>query len=311
MEREYPRRGGKRWSKGRALQAYSLAALPLLSIFVFSYLPMFGIIIAFKNYRYDLGVLGSEWLGLKNFVFFFQSNDFWRVLRNTIGLNALFIVVGTAASVGLALLLYDLQSRRKTKIFQTILITPHFLSWVVVSYMTYAFLNPTYGLLNNILSALGMGRPDWYSKPGAWPLVLMLASVWKSVGMNSVIYYAALMGVDTSYIEAAQIDGASWRQVRRHIQLPSIMPIVSVLTILAVGGILRADFGLFYQLTRDVGTLYPTTDVIDTYVFRAMRTLGNMGISSAVGLFQSAVGFVLVVASNYFSKKVDADNALF
>ena len=294
-----------------AIQDYILAAIPMLYIFVFSYLPMVGIVIAFKNYRYDKGIFGSDWVGLRNFEFFFSSNDFVRITRNTLILNTIFIVVGIVAAVMVAIILYGVLSKTKIKIFQTILITPHFLSWVVVGYMVYGFLNTRYGVVNQILMLLGLDKIDWYSKPEAWPFILTVASVWKHVGMDSVTYFAALMGIDSSLIEAAKIDGATRWQVRRHVILPCLIPIISILTILKIGNIFRADFGLFYQLPRDIGLLYETTDVIDTYIFRTMRVIGDMGMSSAAGLLQSIVGFVMVIATNYVSKKIDPDNGLF
>lgn len=295
----------------KAIQSYSMAAIPLLFVFVFSYLPMFGIIIAFKDYKYNLGIFKSPWVGFRNFEFFFKSNDFTRITFNTLYLNAIFIVLGTIAAVGLALLLFELKSRAGKKVYQTILISPYFLSWVVVGYMVYGILNPSYGLLNTLLKQCGMEAIDVYSKPDVWPAILTVASIWKNVGMDSVIYLAALMGLDAGLFEAAAIDGASRSQIRRHIIIPELTSIISIMSILKIGGIFRADFGLFYQLTRDIGTLYRTTDVIDTYVFRSMRVLGDMGMSSAVGLVQSVVGFVLVMATNYITKKIEPDNALF
>lgn len=294
-----------------AMQDYSLAFIPLLYVFIFSYLPMVGIMIAFKDYRYDKGIFGSEWVGFRNFEFFFKSNDFVRITRNTIVMNAIFIVAGIAAALFVAIMLYSVVSRASTKVFQTVLITPHFLSWVVVGYMVYGFLNTKYGLLNILLSNLGFDKVDWYSTPGAWPAILTIASIWKHVGMDSVTYYAALMGIDSSYIEAATVDGASKWQIRWHIIIPSIVPVITILTILKIGGIFRADFGLFYQLPRNIGTLYATTDVMDTYIFRTMRVVGDMGMSSAAGLLQSVVGFIMVILTNKLSKKIDKDNGLF
>ena len=294
-----------------ALQLYSLCVIPTLLIFIFNYLPMGGIIIAFKKYRYDLGILGSEWVGFKNFEFFFKSSEFLKITRNTLSLNFAFIVFGIVASLIVALLLFEFKSRTLTKIFQTTLITPHFLSMVIVAYMVYAILNPNYGILNQLLASMGLDKIDWYSKPGAWPAILTTTSVWKNVGMDSVVYYAALMGLDTSYFEAAEIDGANKWRVTWNITLPSLIPLLTILTIVKIGGIFRADIGLFYIVTKDVGTLYPTTDVIDTYVLRTMRVIGDMGMSSAVGLLQSIVGFVLVLVVNKLSKKIDSDNGLF
>lgn len=306
-----PKKVRKRLLKVSEIQDYTIALFPILYILLFSYVPMVGLIIAFKDYRYDKGMFGSDWVGFENFEFFFTSNDFVRITRNTILLNALFIIIGIICAVALAVTLFSLTSRRKTKLFQTVLITPHFLSWVVVGYMVYAFLNPMHGMLNSILKSLGFDAIDWYSKPGAWPAILTISSVWKHIGMDSVIYYAALMGLDSSMFEAAEVDGASKWQVRWYIIVPSLAQIITIMTILKIGHIFRADFGLFYQVTRDVGMLYPTTDVIDTYIFRTMRELGDMGMSSAAGLLQSVVGLVTVIITNHVSKKINPDNALF
>ena len=291
-------------------QLWMLSIIPIISVFIFSYVPMFGIILAFKRYNYSGGIFGSPWVGFENFRYLIESDNFYRIIRNTLVMNFLFILIGTIAAVGLALLLYRLTSRNKTKVYQTILITPNFLSWVVVAYMVYAILNPQHGVLNGILMRLGFEAVPWYGEPNAWPAILVIINVWKTVGMNSVIYYAAMMGIDESQFEAARIDGASDRQITRKIIIPGITGPIIMMTILNIGNIFRADFGLFYQIPRNVGKLYPTTDVIDTYIFRTLREDGNMGVSSAVGLLQSCVGFVLVVLTNTIVKKINSDNAL-
>lgn len=294
-----------------SLQLYLMCSVAVISVLIFNYLPMVGVILAFKRYKYSRGIFGSEWIGFKNFEYFFKSKDFVVITRNTLFLNALFIVTGIVAALFVAIMLYNVTSRKKTKIFQTILITPHFLSWVVVSYMVFAILNPTYGFLNSVLASFGIKGIDWYSEPNAWPWILTLFSIWKHVGMDSVVYYAALMGVDESILEAADVDGATHFKKTIYVILPTLVPLITILTILKIGNIFRADFGLFYQLTRDVGALYSTTDVIDTYIFRTMRVVGDMGMGSAVGLVQSLVGFVLVIATNAVAKKIDPDTALF
>ena len=294
-----------------SLQLYSMCSIAIISVFVFNYLPMVGVVLAFKNNKYSRGIFGSDWVGFKNFEYFFKSSDFAVITRNTLLLNTIFIVTGIIAALFVAIMLYYVKSRAKTKVFQTVLITPHFLSWVVVSYMVFAILNPTYGLLNSVLAKFGIENIDWYSKPEVWPLILTIFSIWKHVGMDSVVYYAALMGVDESIIEAAEVDGATKFQKTVYVILPTLIPLITILTILKIGNIFRADFGLFYQLTRDVGALYPTTDVIDTYIFRTMRVVGDMGMGSAVGLVQSLVGLVLVIATNAAAKKIDPDSALF
>lgn len=293
------------------MKLWSFCIIPILLIVLFCYIPMVGIIIAFKDYRYDKGIFGSPWVGFKNFKFFFESNEFFRITWNTLSMNLVFIVVGIACAVLVAVMLFEIRSRLKVKTFHTILITPHFVSWVIVAYVVYGFLNPEYGLVNQMLAKLGMEKIQFYSIPGVWPVILLISFIWKHVGMDSVLYYATLMGIDESLFEAAALDGATEIQKARYITIPSLIPIITLLAIMKIGGIFRADFGLFYQVPRNVGALYETTDVIDTYIFRNLRTLGNIGMSSAVGLLQSVVGFVLVLLTNYLSKKVDPDGGLF
>lgn len=297
-------------------QLYSLCAIPMLLVFIFCYLPMGGIIIAFKNYTFSGGIFGSDWVGFKNFEFFFNSSVFMQLVRNTLLNNLLFIVTSVVSAVFVAILLFEIKSRNATKVFQTLLITPNFMSWVIVAYMVFAILNPTYGYLNQALEMFGVEAVDWYSKPYAWPLILMITNVWKVVGMDSVVYYASLMGIDTSLFEAAEIDGANKFQRTLHIVLPSLIPLITILTILKVGNIFRADFGLFYSVTQDGanGNLFETTNVIDTYIFRTFRenAVGNSyGMTAAVGLLQSIVGMILVILTNWGSKKIDKDLGLF
>lgn len=288
-----------------------MAAIPLLLVFVFSYIPMFGIIIAFKNYKFGKGIFGSDWCGFDNFKFLFLSDDFANAVKNTLFMNFLFITIGILAALAVAVLLFNLRSRTSTKIYQTVLITPHFLSWVVVAYMVYALLQPQNGMINSLIKSFGGNGVDWYSKPEVWPVILVIANVWKNVGMDSVMYYAALMGVDDSLMEAAEIDGATSFQKIYHIMIPEIVPLIVMMTILKIGGIFRADFGLFYQLPRNLPALYSTTDVVDTLIFRSMRELGDMGMSSAAGLLQSVIGFIMVLLTNHLSKKVSEEGSLF
>jgi len=292
-------------------ELYALMSLPLLAILVFSYIPMFGVIIAFKDYRFNKGILGSDWIGLKNFEFFLKSNDALIITRNTILLNLLFIVVGIVAALMLAILLYNLRSRRTTKVLQTMYITPNFVGWVLVSYLVYAFLNPEYGMMNHFLTKIGLPEIAWYSEPKYWPFILTVVNVWKHVGMDSVMYYAALMGIDEALFEAAKIDGANNSQITRKIMIPEIMSIISILTILKIGGIFRGDFGLFYQVTMNSALLYDVTDVIDTYVYRTMRETNNMSLTTSIGFLQSVVGMVMVIFTNWLSKKIDGENGLF
>lgn len=297
------------WKDNLQLLTLALPAIVLLG--VFAYWPMFGVILAFKDYKVPKGIFGSPWAGLKNFQFFFQSQDAWRVTRNTLGLNFLFIVAGIICGVIFALIMFEVQKARHVKIYQTVSIIPSFLSWVAVGYIVYAMLDPTKGIVNQILEFFGHEGISWYSEPKYWPVILLITKVWQSVGLGSIIYYAALMGVDAELYEAAEMDGANKLQKTWFISLPQIIPIIIIMGILDIGKIFRADFGLFYNVTRDVGALYPTTDVIDTYVFRALMAQGNIGMSSAVGLFQSAVCFVTLMVTNAIVRKLSPENALF
>ena len=292
--------------------SWYLMMLPtVLYIFIFSYIPMGGIIIAFKNFQYNKGVFGSDWVGLENFKFFFKTQDAFRVTFNTLYLNALFIICGLVAAVAFALLLFEIKKKLCIKIYQTVMILPHFLSWVVVGYMVYALLSPEYGFINGFMKIFGLEPIQWYSESKYWPAILVLSNVWKTAGMSCITYYAGLMGIDNEYFEAARLDGANKWQEMRYISMPSIKPLIIIMTVLALGNVFRADFGMFYNLTRDIGALYPTTDVIDTYIFRALRVLGNINMSAAVGVFQSIVGFITIVTANWIVKKDDPDNAVF
>ncbi len=288
-----------------------LLTIPALMLFIiFNYLPMVGTVIAFKNYRYDKGILGSDWVGFKNFEFFFTAQDAWRVTRNTIGYSMAFIVVGTVAAVVFALLLFEIRKRYALKAYQTIIILPRFLSWVVVGFIVYIMLHPIHGVFNQVVRMFGMENVQWYTQAQYWPFIIIFTNVWNGVGMGSIIYYASLMGIDNSMYEAAEIDGAKRLQQSWYISVPSLIPLITILNILAIGGLFRGDFGLFYNVPRNVGFLYPVTDIIDTYVFRGLRT-GDIGMSSAVGFFQSIMGLVLIFITNKIVKKIRPENALF
>jgi putative aldouronate transport system permease protein len=276
---------------------------------IFSYLPLIGLIIAFKKFNYAKGLWGSDWVGLKNFEFFFTSENAYRITRNTILYNMGFIVLTTVIAVGLAILMNEL-SRRWLKLHQTALFLPYFLSWVVVSYVTLGFLDNSNGFLNQLLEQSGLAPISWYQEKQYWPYILILVHLWKSVGFSSLIYYAGIIGIDPSYYEAAKIDGASKLQMIRRITIPLLTPLIIILFIVAMGSIFRADFGLFFFIPNDTSFLYPTTDVIDTYVYRSLRVVGDIGMSSAIGLYQSVVGLILVLSANYIIKKINSENAL-
>ncbi|MBC8059921.1 MAG: sugar ABC transporter permease [Clostridiaceae bacterium] len=293
------------------LEFLAMCAPASILLLIFSYLPMIGLILPFKEFRYDVGIFSSKWVGLKNFNFFFSSSDAFRITRNTIGLNFLFIITGTVVAIGIALMLFEIKNKHHIKIYQTLTILPNFISYVVAGYITYSLFNPVYGVLNHLLTSIHLAPVQWYSEPNLWPGILTLTNLWKGVGMASIIYYAALMGIDSEYFEAAAIDGASKFKATIYITLPFLVPLVTILTILSIGGIFRSDFGLFYQITRNIGLLYSTTDVIDTYIFRALKTVGDFNMASAVGLYQALVGFVLVMVTNKIVKKISPDSSLF
>lgn len=283
--------------------------------FIFCYIPMFGVIIAFKNLRLNGNgfldsLLSSEWVGFKNFEFLFKTQDAWVITRNTVLYNLVFIFLGLVASVGIAIILSEMSHKYLGKIFQTGMFLPYFLSWVVVSYFVFVFLSDK-GMMNNIITSLGGSKVDWYLDTKPWPYILVIANLIKGAGYGSVIYLATIAGIDRSYYEAAMIDGASKGQQIRFITLPMLVPTMIILTLLAVGNIIKADFGLFYQVPRNSGVLYPVTDVIDTYVYRSLATMADFGMSTAAGLYQSVVGFIMIMAANAVVKKIDNENALF
>lgn len=290
---------------------FLMCAPVIIYVFIFSYLPMGGMIIAFKDYQYNLGIFKSPWVGFENFKFFFQSDAAWTVTSNTVFLNFLFIIFGRIFGILFALLLFELTKNWAIKLFQSIFMLPYFISWVVVGFMTYSLLNPQLGMFNNILTSLGLDPIQWYSEPKVWPVILTFASVWKGVGMGCIMFYASLMSIDKGLYEAAEIDGASRLQQTYYISIPFLVPTFITLTILSIGELFRGDFGMFFNLTRDVGALYKTTDIIDTYVFRSLRVIGDVGMSSAVGLYQSVVGFILVISANALVRKIQSDSALF
>ena len=294
------------------LTLHIMAVPALVVLFLFSYLPMGGIIIAFKKLNVAKGIFGSDWIGFKNFEFLFASTDAWNITRNTVVYNSIFILLNTLLAIFLAILISELHSKKLAKTLQTFFIMPHFLSMAVVSIIVFAFLSARSGYLNGLLFDLFGKQPvDWYSDRTWWPLFFVVISAWKGVGYNSIVYLAAITGISKEFYEAAVIDGATKFQQARYITLPHLKTMVSILLLMALGGIFRGDFGLFYLVPQNNGMLYPVTDVIDTYVYRAMTELNNPGMAAAAGLYQSIVGFVLVITMNKVVSKIDADNALF
>lgn len=290
---------------------YLMCVPGILTLFVFSYIPLAGITMAFKDGKTIRGFFGGNWVGFRNFEFFFRSNDAVRVVSNTLIMNSVFIITITFFALLFAVLLNELQSRTSIKLYQSIMFLPFFLSWVVMGFLAFSFLSMEYGYLNRILMSLWLEPIQWYNEPERWPMILTIVNVLKNAGYYSIVYYAGIMGIDQEMYEAAKIDGASrFRQII-NITLPQIVPLISIMVLLQIGKIFYADFGLFYYIPRESGVLFPKTDVIDTYVYRSLRVMGNTGMSAAVGLFQSVVGFVLVVTSNWVTKKINPENALF
>ncbi len=290
-----------------------IMAIPgLVVLLAMYYVPLFGLVIPFKQIDYSKGILGSDWADpfFKNFLYFFKSQDAWRVTWNTVSMNAIFIAVTMVVSVFLAICMYNL-GKQQVKIYQTCMFVPYFISWVVASYVVYALLCPGMGVLPSICKAMGIPQPNFYNMPKYWRVILPVAYLWKNIGYNTLLFYATLMGMSTTMFEASAIDGANRRQRTRYIILPYLKPTIILMTLLQIGKIFNADFGMFYFLPRNSGTLYPVTDVIDTYVYRALRVTGDIGMSSALGLFQSCIGFVLVLLANYIVRKIDEDSSLF
>ncbi|MCL4505644.1 MAG: ABC transporter permease subunit [Chloroflexi bacterium] len=291
---------------------YMLMALPGVAlIFIFAYAPMPGIVIAFKDLKFNLGVWGSPWVGLNNFGYLVATPLTGRVLFNTLFMNALFIVTGTAGAIGVALLMNEVHGHFRSRVYQSAMFFPNFISVVVVSYFVFAFLSTDAGLVNNILKSSAMEPVQWYSSPEYWPVILVTVNLWKGVGVGSIIYLATIVSINPEFYEAARIDGANKLDQIRFITLPLLVPVITILTLLAIGRIFYADFGLFFIVTRDTPALYPTTDVIDTFVFRALRQLGDIGMAAAAGLAQSVIGFILVIISNMVVRKVDPEKSLF
>lgn len=292
--------------------SFLLMCLPgILLVIVFSYLPLPGIIIAFKNFKANLGLWDSAWVGFKNFEFLFTTKVAWRITINTVFLNSIFIATSILGSLGLALLLNEVRIKWLARFYQSAVFFPYFVSWVVVGMFGFALLNYDNGLVNITLARLGYEPLDWYKSPDLWPGILTITNLWKGAGYWSIVYLAAMMGISPEYYEAAELDGASrWQQIMS-ITLPLITPIIIINFLLSVGRIFFADFGMFYYVTRDSKLLYPTTDVIDTYVFRALRQLGDFGMAGAAGLYQSVIGFLTVMFANWLVKRVDPEKSIF
>lgn len=291
---------------------YVLTIPGLLYLLVNNYLPMFGLVIAFKDVNFSKGIFASDWIGFKNFEYLFRSSDAYIITRNTLLYNAVFIALNLVVAVGLAILLNEIKNKLMARFYQSVVLLPYLISMVIVSYLGYALLSMDNGFLNKtVLPSLGIESISWYNEAAYWPYILTIVHTWKGVGFLCVVYLAAIIGIDQEYYEAATLDGASKGQQIRSITLPLITPVIIMMTLLAIGRIFYSDFGLFYQVPMDSGSLFNVTNVIDTYVYRGLMQLGDIGMSSAAGMYQSLVGFVLVLFSNYVVRKINRENALF
>ncbi|WP_339308292.1 ABC transporter permease subunit [Paenibacillus sp. FSL R5-0519] len=290
---------------------YLLALPGMAVIFIFSYLPMGGIVIAFQDFNPIKGITGSEFVGLKNFSFFLESTDTLKVIANTLFLNTLFILCGTLGSVAIAIMFSELTGKVFKRVTQTLVTLPNFLSWTVIAMFSVSMLSTDTGMINQMLGLFGAEPISFYNEPGHWPWILVIMKIWQGAGFGSIVYLATITGINPDVYESASIDGASrWHKIR-FITLPLLKPTIILMLLLAMGGIFYGDFGMIYALVGRNVALYPTTDVIDTYVYRALMDLGDMSMAAAVGFFQSLIGFILVVIVNSLAKKFSPESALF
>ena len=292
---------------------YTLGLPALIFLGLFNYWPMFGLVLAFKNFSFRDGILGSPWMQplFKNFELLVNSEFAWNAIRNTILLNLLFIALGTIAALSLAIMLNEIRVVWYKKVAQSVTFLPFFISWIVVGTFVASILSYENGIINRAIEALGGEKINFFTSPQYWPAILAIESIWKGVGYNSIIYLAAIAGISPTYFEAAEIDGATRLQKIMRITLPLLMPTVIILNLLALGRIMNSDFGLFWHSTKNLYSLWPTTDVIDTFIYRGLRVTGDLGISSAAGFFQSVVSLAIVLTFNTMARRIDRDSALF
>lgn len=294
-----------------------LMALPgMVWMIFFFYIPVLANVVAFKDFHispdgFMASLKASPWVGWNNFKFLFSSNEAFLITKNTVLYNVAFILLNLFISVFFAIVMSELRNKKLVKVYQTMSLLPYFLSWVIISYFVYAFLSPDKGVFNQWITAHHGTPINWYNEPKFWPFILIFVGVWKGIGYNSIIYFASAMGIDPTYYEAATVDGANkWQQIK-NVTLPQLVPLMSIMTILAVGNIFRADFGLFFNVTRNSGSLHQVTAVLDTYIYNGLTATGDIGMTAAAGLYQSVVGFILLIISNGIVRHFDSDSALF
>ena len=293
------------------IPVYIMLLPGFLYLLVNNYIPMAGMMIAFKDVDFAKGILRSDWIGFKNFEFLFRTPDAFRITRNTLLYNAGFIVVNLAVAVLFAILLSEIRSKWAVKTYQTVILLPYMISMVIVSYLAYAFLATDAGLINGVLKTFGVNKISWYTTEKYWPVILIVVNCWKGVGYGTVVYLASILGIDRTLYEAASVDGITRLQSIRYITLPMIKPTIITMVLLNVGRIFYSDFGLFYQVPMNSGALLNVTNTIDTYVYRGLITLGDIGMSSAAGVYQSFVGFIVILVANWLTRKYSSENALF
>lgn len=289
-----------------------LMSLPAIILFImFSYVPMFGLIIAFKDYKFSDGIWGSEWCGLDNFrLLWVDFNTTWRLTRNTVGYYLLFTITGIVGKVGLAIGINEFCNKRWGKMFQSMMILPTFITYIAVTMIVYSFLAPN-GIINGWMTNWGLDTVNWYLNPKPWPIILLVVQSWKGWGYGSVLYLSVLSGIDQELYEAAALDGANAWQKMRYITIPMLVPMIVITTLLDLGRIMHSDTGLFYQVTKNIGILRSTTQVLDSYVLGAVMEAANYGQTSAISFYQSIVGFIMVVGTNLVVRKISPENSLF
>ena len=319
-ERLEPRTTSPSWfeKNKKTLVLLTMVAPVAIWLLLLRYLPMGGIVLAFKNYKVNprdpsfiSNLINSKWVGFKNFEFLFKTDSAWVMIRNTLVYNTVFIILGVIIPVAFAIMMNEITRKFFKKAYQTMMFFPYFLSWVVVSYFLNAFLDAQYGMIPAMQEAAGHARTSWYTTPGPWPFILTFANLWKNVGYSTVLYLAAITGIDTNQYEAAAIDGATkWQQVL-HVTIPHLRTMIAILFIMNVGKIFASDFGLFYNVPMQNGALFSVTQTIDTYVYRAYMATGDPGQSSAAGLLQNVLGFVCILTANGIVRKIDSESSLF
>ncbi len=291
---------------------YFMALPGAIYLLINNYIPMYGIIIAFKKLNFQKGIWGSDWNGFENFRFLFATKDAWTITRNTLAYNIVFFIVGTFFAITLAILINEIRNKHASKIYQSLVLLPFLMSWVVISYLAFAFLSGEVGLLNKtVLQIFGKDAVNWYQEPKYWPFILVFVNTWKTIGYSMIIYLSSVVGISPDYYEAAKLDGANkWQQIKK-ITLPLLKPTIITLLILSLGQIFRSDFGLFYQIPRNSGPLFPVTRTLDVYVYQALMKNSDYAMASAASVYQSFVGFALIIIANKIIKKYNPNSALF